>query len=60
MSRIELDNILLDKELDSVNKVYRIARKLRKEEMINHQLWYAILELKEEHFKEIIFEGDES
>ena len=59
MAKMELDSILLDKELDPLNKVYKIARKLRENEMINSQLWYAILELKEEHIKEIIFEDDE-
>ena len=49
---------LLDKDINTVTKVYRIAKELKKESRINDQLWYAILELKNENFKNIIFEEE--
>lgn len=54
----DLDNILLDKDINVVTKVYRIAKELKKENRINDQLWYAILELKNENIKNIIFEEE--
>lgn len=55
----DLNNILLDKDINTVTKVYRIARELKKENRINDILWYAILELKNENIKNIYFLDDE-
>ena len=55
-AREKLDSILLNKQLNAVTKVYRIAKELEKENQINTQLLYAILELKDENIKDIMFE----
>ena len=52
-----LDGILLS-NLPTEVKIYRIANILRDNNMINASLWYAILDLKNEHFGE--FEWTES
>ena len=46
-----LDGILLS-NLPAEVKIYRIADILRGYDMINASLWYAILDLKNEHFNE--------
>ena len=46
-----LDEILLS-NLPTEVKIYRIADILRGYDMINASLWYAILDLKNEHFNE--------
>ena len=46
--------ILRSGDITPINKVYNIARNLREEERISPELWYAILELKDEHLSEII------
>ena len=51
-----LNSILLDDRLSPETKVYMIANELRKEGQIQSTLWYAILDLKEKHFKEILEE----
>jgi hypothetical protein len=40
---------------DTINKVYHLAKKLHEENAINSDLWYAILEMKDTHIKEIDF-----
>ena len=43
-------------EVDTtINKVYHLAKKLHEENAINSYLWYAILEMKDSHIKEIDF-----
>lgn len=37
-------------------KVYQIARQLREQDKIDVDLWYAILELKDKHMKDILFQ----
>ncbi len=54
----ELDNILLNDNINSITKVYRIARKLKEYNKINDQLWYAILEMKNDHIKNIMFSSE--
>lgn len=39
----------------TINKVYHIARTLHDEKRIDKELWYAILEMKDAHMKEIDF-----
>lgn len=46
--------ILHSKDITPINKVYNIARNLREEKRISPELWYAILELKDERLSEII------
>jgi len=55
----DLTRILLDTSLNPETRVYRIARELRENNRINDELWYAILDLKEKHFKDILFEENE-
>jgi hypothetical protein len=45
--------ILHSKDITPLNKVYNIARNLREEGRISPELWYAILELKDERLNEI-------
>ena len=52
-----LDDILLS-SLPTEVKIYRIANILSDHEKINSALWYAILDFKNEHFRE--FEWVES
>ena len=54
----DLNKILLNKELNPETKVYRIARELKNENRINDELWYAILELKDKHLKDIVFKKE--
>lgn len=54
----ELDNILLNDNINSITKVYRIAKKLKEEKRINEQLWYAILEMKDDNIKNIMFSSE--
>ena len=51
----ELDNILLNANINSITKVYRIAKKLKDSKRINDQLWYAILEMKDDNINNIMF-----
>lgn len=37
----------------TINKVYHITRTLHDENRIDSELWYAILEMKDSHIKEI-------
>ena len=37
----------------TINKVYHKARKLHDEKRIDSELWYAILEMKDAHIREI-------
>ena len=39
----------------TINKVYHKARKLHDEKRIDSDLWYAILEMKDAHIREIDF-----
>ena len=54
--REKLNNtqILHSKDITPINKVYNIARNLREENKIAPELWYAILELKDERLSEIV------
>lgn len=54
----ELDNILLDTNINSITKVYRIAKKLKVDNKINDQLWYAILEMKDDNIKNIMISSE--
>ena len=55
----DLTKILLDTSLNPETRVYRIAHELHENNRINDELWYAILDLKEKHFKDILFEENE-
>ena len=37
----------------TINKVYHKARELHNEKRIDNDLWYAILEMKDAHIREI-------
>jgi hypothetical protein len=52
---IDVNNtqILHNKDITPINKVYNIARNLRANNRISSELWYAILELKDERLNEI-------
>lgn len=54
----ELDNILLNANINSITKVYRIAKKLKEQNQINDQLWYAILEMKDDNIENIMFSSE--
>ena len=56
--RAKLEKILYDDNLPVEVKVYRIANTLRKENAINHQLWYAILDMKNKHAYEYEWNTD--
>lgn len=47
------EQILNAEGISNINKVYNIARQLHDEHRIATELWYAILELKDEHIDEI-------
>ena len=47
------EQILNAEGISNINKVYNIARQLHDEQRIAPELWYAILELKDEHIDEI-------
>lgn len=49
----DLSKIRLDESLNPETRVYLIARELHEEGKINSDLWYAILDLKDKHFKDI-------
>lgn len=49
----DLTKIRLDNSLNPETRVYLIARELHIEGKINSDLWYAILDLKDEHIKDI-------
>lgn len=57
MSRLAdvIYDILLNNKLNPETKVYEIANKIHNEDpnKINPVLWYAILELKDKHLKDI-------
>lgn len=50
--------ILYNNSVSNLNKVYLIGKILAEQNKINKELWYAILDLKDEHFKEIIQPDD--
>jgi len=54
----ELDNILLNDDINSITKVYSIAKKLKEDNKIPDQLWYAILEMKDDNIKNIMFSSE--
>lgn len=52
----EADKILHNKKLTSIDKVYKLGRLYRNEGILDDSmcdLWYAILEMKDEHISEI-------
>ena len=54
----EVHDILMNKELNGMTKVLWIARKLREEQAINDDLYYAILEMKDQNLSSIILDGE--
>lgn len=54
----DLTEIRLDNSLNPETRVYLIARKLHTEDKINSDLWYAILDLKDKHIKDIQIDVD--
>ena len=52
--KLNNNQILHSKKITPINKVYNIARNLNEENRIPPELWYAILELKDERLSEII------
>jgi hypothetical protein len=52
--KIQTNEIILNSELSPINKVYNIARNLHKAHQISDFLWYAVLELKDKNYNEIV------
>lgn len=48
------EKILRNDDISPLNKVYNIARNLHNEHRIPSELWYAILELKDENIDKIV------
>ena len=51
-------DILLDKSLNNITKVYLIANYFHDKHQIADDLWYAILDLKDEYLKDIQIKYD--
>lgn len=51
---INTHKILLDDTLNPESKVYLIANILKEENLLWDDLWYAILEMKDKHLKDIM------
>ena len=49
----DLNKILTNDKLNPETKVYSIGKELKSNGKINDYLWYAILELKDKHIKEL-------
>ena len=46
--------ILYNDDISTINKVYLIGRILAEQKMIDKNLWYVILDLKDENLQDII------
>ena len=55
-----MDEILYNKDYNPETKVYNIAKILKNEYHIAFNLWYAILELKDKHIRDIIILEDDN
>lgn len=54
-TRQKIETILYSSSANPESKVYAIANILHAKHLIVPQLWYAILDLKDKHLKEIDF-----
>ena len=55
----DIQQIRLDKNLNAITKVYRIAKELKNENKIDTDLYYAILEMKDENLDKITFDPND-
>lgn len=54
-TRQKIETILYSSNANPESRVYAIANILHAEHLVVPQLWYAILDLKDKHLKEIDF-----